>query len=146
MTETPSFLLETPAVASRGFDSAYHAARPCRSDLLANLEALLAKGGDGAALRLALASRYLDAGDAAAAVRHARGRRAARSRVFRGVESARPRVDGGRPRAPTRSTVYERGHEGGRTTRRPTGREGNARVQRTLKACCAAKRDSPKQG
>jgi tetratricopeptide (TPR) repeat protein len=40
-------------------------------DLLANLEALLAKGGDGAALRLALASRYLDAGDAASAVRHA---------------------------------------------------------------------------
>ena len=40
-------------------------------DLLANLEALLAKGGDGPALRLALASRYLDAGDAAAAVRHA---------------------------------------------------------------------------
>jgi Tfp pilus assembly protein PilF len=40
-------------------------------DLLANLEALLAKGGDGAALRLALASRYLDAGDASAAVRHA---------------------------------------------------------------------------
>ena len=40
-------------------------------DLIANLEALLAKGGDGAALRLALASRYLDAGDAAAAVRHA---------------------------------------------------------------------------
>ena len=40
-------------------------------DLIANLEALLAKGGDGAALRLALASRYLDNGDAAAAVRHA---------------------------------------------------------------------------
>jgi tetratricopeptide (TPR) repeat protein len=40
-------------------------------DLLANLEALLAKGGDGAALRLALASRYLDAGDAASAIRHA---------------------------------------------------------------------------
>jgi predicted Zn-dependent protease len=40
-------------------------------DLIANLEALLAKGGDGAALRLALAARYLDAGDAAAAVRHA---------------------------------------------------------------------------
>lgn len=40
-------------------------------DLIANLEALLAKGGDGATLRLALASRYLDAGDAAAAVRHA---------------------------------------------------------------------------
>jgi Tfp pilus assembly protein PilF len=40
-------------------------------DLIANLEALLAKGGDGAALRLALASRYLDSGDAAAAVRHA---------------------------------------------------------------------------
>ena len=41
------------------------------NDLIANLEALLTKGGDGAALRLALASRYLDAGDAAAAVRHA---------------------------------------------------------------------------
>jgi DNA-binding SARP family transcriptional activator len=40
-------------------------------DLIARLEALLAKGGDAAALRLALASRYLDAGDAAAAVRHA---------------------------------------------------------------------------
>jgi Tfp pilus assembly protein PilF len=40
-------------------------------DLIANLEALLANGGDGAALRLALASRYLNAGDAAAAVRHA---------------------------------------------------------------------------
>ena len=41
------------------------------SDLIANLEALLAKGGDGAALRLALAARYLDAGNAAAAVKHA---------------------------------------------------------------------------
>jgi Tfp pilus assembly protein PilF len=40
-------------------------------DLIANLEALLTKGGDNAALRLALASRYLDAGDAASAVRHA---------------------------------------------------------------------------
>jgi DNA-binding SARP family transcriptional activator len=40
-------------------------------DLIANLEALLAKGGDGATVRLALASRYLDAGDAPAAVRHA---------------------------------------------------------------------------
>jgi DNA-binding SARP family transcriptional activator len=40
-------------------------------DLIANLEALLRKGGDSAALRLALASRYLDANDAAAAVRHA---------------------------------------------------------------------------
>jgi predicted Zn-dependent protease len=40
-------------------------------DLIARFEALLSKGGDGAALRLALASRYLDAGDAAAAVRHA---------------------------------------------------------------------------
>ena len=39
-------------------------------DLIARLEALLAKGGDAAALRLALASRYLDAGDAPAAVRH----------------------------------------------------------------------------
>lgn len=40
-------------------------------DLIARLEALLVKGGDAAALRLALASRYLDAGDAPAAVRHA---------------------------------------------------------------------------
>ena len=40
-------------------------------DLIANLEALLAKGSDGATLRLALSSRYLDAGDATAAVRHA---------------------------------------------------------------------------
>ena len=40
-------------------------------DLIASLEALLAKGGDGATLRLALAARYLDAGDAGAAVRHA---------------------------------------------------------------------------
>lgn len=40
-------------------------------DLIANLEALLAKGGDNAVLRLALASRYLDAGDAPAAVTHA---------------------------------------------------------------------------
>ena len=45
---------------------------PTRADvLIARLEALLVKGGDGAALRLALASRYLDAGDAPAAVRHA---------------------------------------------------------------------------
>lgn len=42
-------------------------------DLIANLEALLTRGGDNAALRLALASRYLDSGDAAAAVRHAEG-------------------------------------------------------------------------
>lgn len=42
-----------------------------RPDLIANLEALLAKGGDGAVLRLALASRYLDAGDAESAVKHA---------------------------------------------------------------------------
>jgi Tfp pilus assembly protein PilF len=40
-------------------------------DLIANLEALLVKGGDNATLRLALASRYLDAGDAGAAVKHA---------------------------------------------------------------------------
>ena len=33
--------------------------------------ALIVKGGDNAALRLALASRYLDAADPAAAVRHA---------------------------------------------------------------------------
>jgi len=40
-------------------------------DLIANLEALLAKGQDAPALRFALASRYLAAGDAAAALRHA---------------------------------------------------------------------------
>jgi Tfp pilus assembly protein PilF len=40
-------------------------------DLIANLEALIAKGGDGATLRLALAARYLDAGDASSAARHA---------------------------------------------------------------------------
>jgi Tfp pilus assembly protein PilF len=42
-------------------------------DLIANLEALLEKGGDSATLRLALASRYLEAGDSAASVRHAQG-------------------------------------------------------------------------
>ncbi len=72
MTETPSFLLATPErVASRGIDLPYHPSATMPQDLLANLEALLAKGGDGAALRLALASRYLDAGDAVSAVRHA---------------------------------------------------------------------------
>jgi Tfp pilus assembly protein PilF len=40
-------------------------------DLIANLEGLLAKGGDGATLRLALSSRYLDAGDFATALQHA---------------------------------------------------------------------------
>lgn len=66
MLGTPPFLLETPQMgAGRAYDGAMG------HDLIANLEALLAKGGDGAALRLALASRYLDAGDAPAAVRHA---------------------------------------------------------------------------
>ncbi len=40
-------------------------------DLIANLEALLATGNDAPSLRFALATRYLAAGDAAAAVRHA---------------------------------------------------------------------------
>jgi Tfp pilus assembly protein PilF len=40
-------------------------------DLIANLEALLAKGNDAPSLRCALATRYLAAGDAVAAVRHA---------------------------------------------------------------------------
>jgi predicted Zn-dependent protease len=40
-------------------------------DLTANLEALLAKGNDAPPLRFALATRYLAAGDASAAVRHA---------------------------------------------------------------------------
>jgi predicted Zn-dependent protease len=63
MTEAPPFLTETPA----SFGVRYRMAH----DLIANLEALLTKGGDNAALRLALASRYLDAGNAAAAVGHA---------------------------------------------------------------------------
>jgi DNA-binding SARP family transcriptional activator len=65
MTGTPPFLLETPPMQTQAYDEGV------AHDLIANLEALLAEGGDGAALRLALASRYLDAGDAAAAVRHA---------------------------------------------------------------------------
>jgi predicted Zn-dependent protease len=40
-------------------------------DLIANLEALLAKGGDGATLRLALSARYLERGDFVLAVQHA---------------------------------------------------------------------------
>jgi predicted Zn-dependent protease len=40
-------------------------------DLTASLEALLAKGNDAPSLRFALATRYLSAGDAAAAIRHA---------------------------------------------------------------------------
>jgi len=40
-------------------------------NIIANLEALLAKGNDAAALRFALATRYLATGDSAAAVRHA---------------------------------------------------------------------------
>ena len=39
--------------------------------LIKNLEGLLAKGGDSAVLRLALSSRYLDAGDAVTAASHA---------------------------------------------------------------------------
>jgi Tfp pilus assembly protein PilF len=39
--------------------------------LIANLEALLAKGTDNPGLRLALATRHLAAGNVAAAVRHA---------------------------------------------------------------------------
>jgi Tfp pilus assembly protein PilF len=40
-------------------------------DLITSLEALLAKGNDAPGLRFALATRYLAAGDAPAAVRHA---------------------------------------------------------------------------
>lgn len=39
--------------------------------MIRNLEALLARGGEAPALRLALASRYLALGDAAAAITHA---------------------------------------------------------------------------
>ena len=42
-------------------------------DLIGNLEALLAKGNDSPALRLALATRYLALGDPTAAARHANG-------------------------------------------------------------------------
>ncbi|SRR5690606_34452435 len=41
-------------------------------DPIASLEAMLARGQDGATLRFALASRYLEAGDAESACRHAR--------------------------------------------------------------------------
>lgn len=40
-------------------------------DLIASLEALLAKGNDGSTLRLALSSRHLDAGNLELATRHA---------------------------------------------------------------------------
>jgi predicted Zn-dependent protease len=40
-------------------------------DLIASLERMLAEGKDAPSLRFALASRYLAAGDAAAAARHA---------------------------------------------------------------------------
>jgi tetratricopeptide (TPR) repeat protein len=67
MTATPPFLLETPQLGAER-----RTIEPTMAhDLIANLEALIAKGGDGATLRLALASRYLDAGDAPAAARHA---------------------------------------------------------------------------
>jgi Tfp pilus assembly protein PilF len=42
-----------------------------KPDMIANLEALLARGDDNATLRFALGSRYLDKGDHAAALRHA---------------------------------------------------------------------------
>ena len=67
MTATPPFLLETPQIEpQRGTIEP----RMVAHDLIANLEALLVKA-DGAALRLALAARYLDAGDAPSAARHA---------------------------------------------------------------------------
>jgi hypothetical protein len=55
-------------------------------DLIANLEALLAKGNDAPSLRFALATRYLGAGDAAAAVRHAEAAGRARRDVLAGWE------------------------------------------------------------
>jgi DNA-binding SARP family transcriptional activator len=67
MTAKPRFLLETPQMAAERRRIEPKMAH----DLIANLEALIVKGGDGAALRLALAARYLDAGDAPSAVRHA---------------------------------------------------------------------------
>jgi tetratricopeptide (TPR) repeat protein len=65
MLRIPEFFAETPPRRSSTMDLTM------AHDLIANLEAMLARGGDGAALRLALASRYLDAGDAPAAVKHA---------------------------------------------------------------------------
>jgi tetratricopeptide (TPR) repeat protein len=67
MIAPPPFLLETPQMAPERRTIELTMAH----DLIANLEALIAKGGDGAALRLALAARYLDAGDALAAAQHA---------------------------------------------------------------------------
>ena len=114
-------------------------------DLLANLEALLAKGGDGAALRLALASRYLDAGDAAAAVRHAEAAVQLDPEYSAGVEGARPRVDGGGSRRGRARGLRAR-HGDSRTARRPTGREGNARVQRASEAHCDQSRPAEPRG
>jgi Tfp pilus assembly protein PilF len=42
-----------------------------KPDMIANLEALLARGEDNATLRFALGSGYLEKGDADAAIRHA---------------------------------------------------------------------------
>jgi predicted Zn-dependent protease len=77
-------------------------------DLIARLEALLAKGGDAAALRLALASRYLAAGDAAQAVHHAQAAvrldpeySAAWKALGRALTAANRRADA--------LTAYERG-------------------------------------
>ena len=79
-------------------------------DLIANLEALLTKGGDNAVLRLALASRYLDAGDAPAAVAPCRSCRAARSGVLGRLESPRRRVAAAGRHADALA-AYERGIE-----------------------------------
>jgi Tfp pilus assembly protein PilF len=68
MLGTPFLLTETPRLPSDGLSVG---CTGMAHDLIASLEALLAKGGDGATLRLALAARYLDSGDAAGAVRHA---------------------------------------------------------------------------
>ena len=104
-------------------------------DLIANLEALIAKGGDGAALRLALASRYLDAGDAPAAARHAEAAvrldpeySAAWKALGRALTAA------GR-NAEALGGLRARGQSRG-AARRPAGREGNARVQQALAAGC----------
>jgi Tfp pilus assembly protein PilF len=53
-------------------------------DLVARLEAMLAEGQDGAPLRFALASRYLELGDAGRATEHA----AAATRLDPGYSAA----------------------------------------------------------
>lgn len=77
-------------------------------DPIASLEALLARGQDGATLRYALASRYLAAGDAESACRHAEVAVALDpdySAAWKLLGGARAKVD----RPADAAAAYERG-------------------------------------